>query len=868
MSINSKNPLKILRNKTSSAIAMLIVLTFTLALIAFPAVNAHTPAWEIPTYAYINAAPNPAGIGQKVLVVTWINTISPTAIGLSGDQWKGFKLEVTDPSGTKTTVGTKDADPAASTYFEFTPTQVGEYTFDFSWPGQQITGLPLPINAPGAVFVNDTYKASSATTKLIVQEEQIAYIPNTPLPGSYWMRPIYGENTAWNVLGSHWLGGDHEYVKWNRYGAAPDSSHIAWAKPLQFGGIVGGSEAINPAMAFYDGTAYEFKFAGTLILYGNAYYSVPRSNDGTGGGVAAVNLRTGEQLWYNPNVNAFSFGQLYDFESPNQHGTIPNGYLWEVAGSTWRAYDPMTGLNLFNVTNVPGGTQVWGPQGEILRYALGGAGAPTTPRTYFTLWNNTQSNKTTTVTSQTLWAGTDPLGIQEWRPVGKTVNMGTTDSYSMNVTLSTALPPGSAIRTVRYGDFMFGYSNSSLEQQGATGFVTGLIGTPNPYTLWAVNLNSTGDTVGRVMWTKSYTPPAGNITIKLGYADYVSRVFTIYYKETMQWEGYSLDTGDKLWGPTPSEAAFNYYGGTTALTWPYGMAYGRLYSAGFSGVVYAYNLTNGNVEFTYGNGGEGNSTNSGLETAYGSYPIQVVGIADGKVFLSTSEHSYNEPKYKGAKMRAIDAMTGKEVWKVSAISPWQNVRVADGYVVFLNLYDQRIYSIGPGPSATTVTASPKVTTQGNSIIIEGTVTDQSPGAKDTPAIADEDMGEWMEYIYMGKPAPANAKGVTVALTAFDPNGNTQDLGTVTSDFNGVFRKVWVPPVPGEYQVFATFVGSGSYGSSYAETFFNVDSAPETPQPPETPPDMTGTYVTYAAIAVIVAIAIVGAIIILVVRKRP
>ena len=121
---------------------------------------------------------------------------------------------------------------------------------------------------------------------------------------------------------------------------------------------------------------------------------------------------------------------------------------------------------------------------------------------------------------------------------------------------------------------------------------------------------------------------------------------------------------------------------------------------------------------------------------------------------------------------------------------------------------------------------------------------------------------------MGKPAPANAKGVTVALTAFDPNGNTQDLGTVTSDFNGVFRKVWVPPVPGEYQVFATFVGSGSYGSSYAETFFNVDSAPETAQPPETPPDMTGTYVTYGTIAIIITIIIVGAVIVLVLRRRP
>ena len=35
----------------------------------------------------------------------------------------------------------------------------------------------------------------------------------------------------------------------------------------------------------------------------------------------------------------------------------------------------------------------------------------------------------------------------------------------------------------------------------------------------------------------------------------------------MQWVGYNLDTGEKLWGPTASQSAFDYYGnpGTTTL---------------------------------------------------------------------------------------------------------------------------------------------------------------------------------------------------------------------------------------------------------------------------------------------------------------
>ena len=58
----------------------------------------------------------------------------------------------------------------------------------------------------------------------------------------------------------------------------------------------------------------------------------------------------------------------------------------------------------------------------------------------------------------------------------------------------------------------------------------------------------------------------------------------------------------------------------------------------------------------------------------------------------------------------------------------------------------------------------------------------------------------------------------------------------------------------------------SYWQSHAVTVVAVDPAAPTLQSPETPVDNTGTIVTYAAIAIIIAVAIVGAIIILIVRK--
>jgi hypothetical protein len=110
-------------------------------------------------------------------------------------------------------------------------------------------------------------------------------------------------------------------------------------------------------------------------------------------------------------------------------------------------------------------------------------------------------------------------------------------------------------------------------------------------------------------------------------------------------------------------------------------------------------------------------------------------------------------------------------------------------------------------------------------MITGSVTDQSPGAEGTPAMSDEDMSAWMEYMYMQQPKPTDAKGVTVHLTSIDPNCNFQDIGEVTTDMWGNFGKSWVPPVPGEYIIMAEFEGSASYGSSSASAYIVVDPIP-------------------------------------------
>ena len=127
-------------------------------------------------------------------------------------------------------------------------------------------------------------------------------------------------------------------------------------------------------------------------------------------------------------------------------------------------------------------------------------------------------------------------------------------------------------------------------------------GAPDPFILWAINLNASRGNIGQVMWLKNFPAPAGNITVTLGAADGDTNVATLYYKETMQWRGVDMLTGTDIWGPTPMETpAWNFYTGTTGLTSPIGMGYGHLYVAGYGGVLRAYNLKTGNIDFTFGN---------------------------------------------------------------------------------------------------------------------------------------------------------------------------------------------------------------------------------------------------------------------------
>jgi hypothetical protein len=603
--------------------------------------------------------------------------------------------------------------------------------------------------------------------------------------------------------------------------------------------------------------------AGTpIVINGRIYSNVltpPRY------GYQCIDLRTGEEIWFHNSTGPLmptayksggypelSFGQVLYFECPNQYGGF--AYLWSAGGvgyyappfDTWMMFDAYTGNYICSIANISAGTIHYDTKhGDILKYNID------TKNGRLTIWNTTAA-----IMYRAKITGTE---YWEWRPLlGYTFDGN--HGYSLNVSIPQDVK-GSILAILDDRIIV----SDNLPAQTSTAFF-GVPITGKPYTVWCLSLKDGEE--GSLMWKKTYTPPSGNLTLAFGVASLEDGVFTVRSKETMQWWGYSLDDGSELWGPTDSQSnwmMFNMNGY---------VADGKLitsggYSAG--GEIHAYDIKTGEQLWAFYGG------SSGFEGWYDNNPISVGAIADGKIYTFSSEHSASMPLRRDAEIRCLDLETGNELWH---ISHWgtDGPALADGYLVDLNHYDLQVYCYGKGPSSTTVAASPKVSANGDSILVEGTVTDISPGTDQftqtarfphgVPAIADENMSAWMEYLYMQQPKPQDATGVNVTISVFDPNNNVYDVGTTTSDASGNYKLMFTPPVPGEYTVIATFTGSKSYYGSTAETNIGVNPAPAATAPPTAPPaSMADLYLVPGIVGIIIAIAIVGALILLSLRKR-
>ena len=874
--------------------AILISIAFIISIGAsLSTTYAHSPPWTIVSYAYLVAAPNPIGVGQTVAIDMWIDTPIVGATITNDIRRHDYTLTITAPSGK---VETKHwdvvSDPTSVQYLQYSPTEIGNYTLKFDYPNQTYIWTS---STPGAntAYTGDIIKGASRTITMTVQQDPTpSAIDSYPLPTEYWTRPIEGQNTYWYTLSSNWLGtpytiganpGNHGPGGKQPDGAAPNSAHIMWTKPIQFGGLVGGNDTAVPGEMYYSGLSYNGRFANPLIMYGMLFYQEPYGNGATGGDYVAVNLETGQEVW---RINATatgislapSFGYLYSLETANQHGVLPNGLLIATSsqsglGTVWRAYDPSNGvLTSMNITNVPGGTNLAGPSGEYLKLILTNLGTTANPNWYLAEWNSSKVFGYEIGTAAGNWYSGN-------------INASLSSAYDWNVSLpflkggswTVGGADNNVIPLVIIGDKALLIQGTFGDHAGFAGTITTAMSV-DPANMTAISLNPS--TLGTQLWSKSFDQAPGNVTRTIADWDPVKGVFIFEDKETFLHYGYSTATGNLVWGPTTvpeSETTdWNYFSLDTDT-----VAYGNLYYTGYSGIVYAYDVTNGNLLWTYGNGGPGNDTNSGFDTAYGHFPLTVSAVADGKIYLRTTEHSPNSPLFKGAQLRCLNATDGTEIF---TISDWGNVMyggvtpVADGFLTALNSYDAQIYCYGKGPSQLTVSAPQTSIEFGHSLVINGFVTDIAAGTKQieqagrfpngVPAVSDQSESAWMEYVYMQKPKPTDTVGVPVQISVIDSNGNFRNIGTATSDSKGAFSMQWKPDIEGKYTVIANFAGSNSYWPSSSETSFAVDPAAPTASPyPTVAVQNYNMSIIGMGVAIIVVIAIVGVVLLMAIKKR-
>ena len=338
--------MKMPRNKSKVATIALVLLLAVAAFVTFlPTVNAA----NIPTYAFASVAPNPVGVNQDVTILMWLDMIDPTASGPMGSRFGDFTVTITKPNGSKETLGPFTSDPASFAYVSYTPDQIGEYTLEFNFPGQQVTGIGGIVPVP----FDNYYEPSSFTTTFTVQQDPITAVPQPPIPTDFWTRPIDAQNREWHTISGNWLAlgpttfGDTAYNlsgNFNPYTKAPRSAHIVWTKPLSFGGQIGGEFGGSSASVYYTGKSYEPKLTPPIIINGVLYYNealVPKN------GYYAVDLRTGETIWHHdsygpvtevgatgllgtPAYAGITCGQIFNYHSPNEIGA--RAYLW-YAGS-------------------------------------------------------------------------------------------------------------------------------------------------------------------------------------------------------------------------------------------------------------------------------------------------------------------------------------------------------------------------------------------------------------------------------------------------------------------------------------------------------------------------------------------------------
>lgn len=843
--------------KTAFATIAFVLLLFASAFsVIVPAVlGQYTKMPDRPTQTEVGVTPTLIGVGQSVLIniMTYPGPNGPTyeaqsLVPLLKGGFANISCTIKHPDGTEETFKPIDitleqigisipgqAQIVGHLQFRYTPKELGNYTITASFPGQTYTTDNQHPTLKYSVYYGPS--ASTVPAKFAVQQEivlagQLNGYPWSPLPEEFWRDPVSTDNREWASISGDWtrMGYNEQGTNYNPYSTAPNSPHILWSRQEWSSGLPGGEWGSLPYASGVAGSA-------PIVLDGKLY------QNGRSGYFECIDLYTGQRLWEAAgNINsAQRLNGAYQTASQENEGQIDEwlwGYMTEsrtgTASPFWIRYNPFNGVVIQNITNVPrdltsikienNSPIVWCNQANLDTYN-------TTKPLKLAYSNLIKWNMSKLVDT----VGYTQIQSNDWRK-----------GIEWNVSVQT----GSTIDTIDVGDNNF--RGPTCVPFPAENVV--VVRTPNAMQVMA----GYDYTTGAFLWKNNQTVFDIDVRIE-GIATSPNGPVMKQDGSSPNYVAYDVKTGKEIWRAPSGEIPW-------ALLPAYTFVYnnGVYYHGSYDGHVYADRITDGTRVW------QSDYIGQEFEHIYNNQPFNGKAVgADRKLYYSTDTTYRMMPRARFLRTVCVNETTGKFIWVLPIqISP---TAIANGYLVGTDTDNGIQYCIGKGQTKTTVETSLTGVSAGTSLLIKGTVMDLSPGSPNTPAIADEDMSEWMDYLY-GQNAtlinnPPSAKGVPLTILAVGSDNSLTEIGTTTSDSSGTFALKWVPTKADTYKITAAFRDTESYFSSWAETSVIVDPVhPETTNGVGTAPDNTPILygIAAAAIAIIIAIAIAT---VLILRRR-
>ncbi|MGD6852841.1 MAG: hypothetical protein ACQCN6_12350 [Candidatus Bathyarchaeia archaeon] len=858
------------------------------------------PGSQIPTYAFINVAPNPVGVGQTVNVNYFLSSSL-----LSGESVINCTVKITDPDGNVETKGPLTGDSTGGGFFNFVPDQIGNYTFQFFYGGQ-VTGI--------SAFNNNYDKlvelpSESKPYTLVVQNEPItqsAY-PITPLPTTYWEAPVTAQNVQeWYKIMGPWLGissPSHNSVIANPYTESVLSGHVLWTKSWGAGGVVGGDAGGTEDSGNYWTTRQYWPQYKPVIINGIMYANHYPETTSYSDGIIATNLYTGETLFTINTTTTMIGGMIPEYRNPNMYGHVgpyiittgslpasdTGGKTIVNVGTQFNLYSGTTGQYVCSIVNGSSSFQLrTSENGHLLAYYLNRTAGTMNTYTHAAFSGfpgfavpTVKEQVNITSGNQVLCCFNFSQALSVGNTWGWTPEKNGVYDFSKGVMWAEPVPAKIDGQDIFPALDFDGFGDSTIVLSSY--FFPGMYWQSG----WKI-LASMDATTGDLIMCKNFTYP--DYQSLMPFTRYKNGIVNDVYVQFnyVNWkvDGIDLLTGSKLWTTTLKtpygDGTPDVYSTIAAGAFFYGNENGKAIIAPFGGDIFCIDGKTG-TQLWYTN----TTTligSSGIESPYGIWPIWTAGSGGGAGFTTDVGyfgigHEYTPPMFHGAQLIAINLTDGTLLWSELGSYIRSNA-IAYGTLLSLNVYDNLIYAFGKGPTSVTVTAPSIGITTATPITITGTVTDVSAGTMQSevaknypnglPCVSDESQSRFMEHVYQNQPMPSDVTGVPITLAVVDSNGNYREIGQTTSNPSCTFSYTWTPDIAGDYILYASFAGSNSYYPASAQTaFYASDIATPTP----TQQIQSGfatftdilTIVVAGVIAIIIAIAIVG---VLLLRKRP